>query len=162
MFRPLALALLLSAALSVHAAAPTTESIETLLAVTKTERLLESVQRQFDPLMRQAMAQGAANQNLSAEQRRRLDALPAELATIFQEEMSWPRLKPLYTKIYQDAFTQEEIDGLIAFYRSPAGMAYVDKMPLVTQKSMELMQSLMPPVMKRVQAAMAKAVGDGK
>ena len=77
-------------------------------------------------------------------------------------QMSWPRLKPLYTKIYQDAFTQEEIDGLIAFYRSPAGMAYVDKMPLVTQKSMDLMQSLMPPMMKRVQAAMAKAVGDGK
>ncbi len=78
-------------------------------------------------MIRQVIAQGAANKNLTAEQRRRLGTIPAEVATIFKEKMSWARMKPLYTKVYQDAFTQEEIDGLIAFYRSPAGAAFVEK-----------------------------------
>ena len=37
-----------------------------------------------------------------------------------REEMTWDRLHPLYVRIYQESFTQEEIDGLIVFYESPA------------------------------------------
>lgn len=162
MFRPLALSLVLSAALGVQAAPPSTESIETLLAVTRTERLIESMQSQFDPMMRQMIAQGAANKNLTDEQRRRLETIPAEIAKIVKEELSWARMKPLHARIYQDVFTQEEIDGLIAFYRSPTGAAFIEKMPQVTQKSMELMQAQMPALVKRIEAAAAKAMSDAR
>lgn len=162
MFRPLALSLLLSTALGVQAAPPSTESIETLLAVTRTERLIEAMQSQFDPMMRQMIAQGPARKNLTDEQRRRLETIPAEIAKIVKEELSWARMKPLHIRIYQDVFTQEEIDGLIAFYRSPTGAAFIEKMPQVTQRSMELMQAQMPALVKRIEAAAAKAMSEAR
>lgn len=46
------------------------------------------------------------------------------------------------------AFSQEEIDGLIAFYESSVGRAYIAKMPVAMAKTMAMsqqqMQSLMP------------------
>ena len=43
--------------------------------------------------------------------------------------MTWDKLRPLYVRIYQESFTQEEIDGLIVFYESPAGIAFVERWP---------------------------------
>jgi uncharacterized protein len=63
---------------------------------------------------------------------------------MLREEMTWDKLRPVYVQIYQESFTQEEIDGLIAFYESPAGFAFVEKMPFVMQKSMSIMQSRSP------------------
>ena len=52
---------------------------------------------------------------------------------------------------YQHVFTQEEVDGLIAFYRSPVGRAWVAKMPQANQRLMELVQQqVMPRVLQRV------------
>ncbi len=68
----------------------------------------------------------------------------------------------MFTEIYQESFSQEEIDGLIAFYASPAGRAYIDKMPLVMQKTMTVMQSRMPAMIERMRAAREKALADAK
>ena len=51
------------------------------------------------------------------------------------------------------ALTQEEVDGLIAFYESPAGQAYIAKMPAVAQKSMAPMQNPMIPMIRKLQAS---------
>ena len=40
--------------------------------------------------------------------------------------MSWKRLKPGFAQIYAETFNQQqEIDGLIAFYRGPIGSALI-------------------------------------
>ena len=79
-----------------------------------------------------------------------------------REEMTWDKLRPLYVQIYQESFTQEEIDGLIAFYESPAGVAFVEKMPFVMQKSMSIMQSRMAPMMEKMKAAIKEAIAEPK
>ena len=56
-------------------------------------------------------------------------------------------------KLISLLFTQEEIDGLIAFYESPAGATFVEKMPVVMQKSMSIMQSRAATVMEKMNAA---------
>jgi len=71
-------------------------------------------------------------------------------------------MRPLYIQIYQETFTQEEIDGLIAFYKSPAGVAFVDKMPVVMQRSMSIMQSRIAPMMEKMKAAMQQAADEAK
>jgi hypothetical protein len=78
---------------------------------------------------------------------------------MLREEMTWDKLRPLYVQIYQESFTQEEIDRPIAFYESPAGVAFVEKMPFVMQKSMSIMQSRMAPMMEKMKAAMKEALG---
>ncbi|TMH03840.1 MAG: DUF2059 domain-containing protein [Betaproteobacteria bacterium] len=108
------------------------------------------------------MARAVAGKSLSAEQQRYLEATPQRFVTIMREELSWENLKPMYIEIYRDSFTQEEIDGLIAFYQSPVGMAFVNKMPIVMQKSMTSMQARMQPIMEKMKAATRQALEDAK
>jgi hypothetical protein len=79
-----------------------------------------------------------------------------------RKEMSWATLRPMYVQIYRDTFTQKEVDGLIAFYKSPTGVAFVDKMPVVMQKSQALMQTRIGPLAESVRAAMQEAVAEVK
>src|ERR1041385_1773987 len=137
-------------ALSARAAPATPESIEQLLTLTRTESILDSVYANMDQIMRQAMAESLKGQKLTPEQQRFIDAAPARFARVVREELSWDKLRPMYVQIYQQSFTQEEIDALTAFYRTPAGMAFVAKMPAVMQRSMGAMQSRMGPLLDKM------------
>ncbi|RYD75034.1 MAG: DUF2059 domain-containing protein, partial [Verrucomicrobiaceae bacterium] len=61
---------------------------------------------------------------------------------------------------YQKSFTQEELDGIIAFYKTPAGVALVKKMPVVMQQTMIAMQQLMGPLMKRVETSIKETTSE--
>ena len=138
------------------------ESIDRLLADTKVEKLLDTMSVNVDQVMRRSMEASMQGQPLSPEQRRVIDATAASFVQVMREEMTWDKMRPLYVQIYQESFTQEEIDGLIAFYESPAGVAFVEKMPFVMQKSMSIMQSRMAPMMEKMKAAMKDAIAKPK
>jgi hypothetical protein len=76
--------------------------------------------------------------------------------------MSWEKMKPMYVQLYRDTFEQEEVDGLIAFYKSPAGQAYVTKMPLLMSKSMAISQSLFQSLGAKMKVAMDRFVVETK
>jgi hypothetical protein len=48
-------------------------------------------------------------------------------------------------------FSQEEIDGLIAFYRTPVGQSLVSKQPELMKRTMTIMQQCLAPMMQRIQ-----------
>lgn len=153
----IAAALLSGAAL----AAPASDaSIESLLVLTRAEAMMESVSVEMEQLMRQSMQQATGNQPLSDEQRRMLDVAPREFAKVVREEMSWAKFKPLLLDIYRGVFDQTEIDGLIAFYRSPVGQSFISKMPQVMQRSMALTQAQMGPLMEKMKAAMDRTMAE--
>jgi hypothetical protein len=141
-----------------HAAPPTEDSIKTLLTEAKVEQLIGNMLAGVTESVRQGMYASLQGQTLSDEQKRTLDAVPAKFGQAMRKEMSWATLRPMYVQIYRDTFTQKEIDGLIAFYKSPTGVAFVDKMPAVMQKSQALMQTRIGPMAEGVRAAMQEAV----
>jgi uncharacterized protein len=147
---------------ALHAAVPSEASINELLTVTKIEKMVDNMLPMMDQTMRQSMAAMTKGRPLNPEQQRSLDALMPKMMQIVRDELSWQRMRPLYVQVYQESFTQEEIDGLIAFYKSPAGVAFVNKMPVVMQKSMALMQTRMGPMMEKMNVAMKQAMADAK
>lgn len=149
---------LLFAAVSAHAAPVSTESIEDLLATTKVENLLNVMYANMESAMRQGMAESLKGKELDAKQQQLMENMPAKIAQIMREEMSWSSLKPVYVQIYKDSFTQEEVDGLLAFYKSPAGQAMINKMPVVMQKTMVIVQQRMGPLMQKMEAAMKQSM----
>ena len=150
---------LFSFASSAWAAVPTRDSIVVLLEATHSQRTLDEMFATIDGMMKQNMQAAAAGRPVTPEQQRKAELMSAKVAQIFREEMTWPKLEPLYVQIYQQTFTQEEVDGLIAFYRSPVGMAYVDKLPTLLRSTVAATQSLMGPMMKRLEGA-AKEVAE--
>lgn len=145
-----------------HAAPPSVESIETLLELTHSEKMLDSIQSAMDQMMRKGMADATKGQTLTPAQQRVLEVLPGKAAQMMREEMNWSQLRPLYVQIYQESFTQEEVDGLVAFYKSPAGVALVNKMPVVVHKSMSVMQGRMGAMMQKMEKLRQEILDEAK
>ena len=152
----------LFASLGAYASPPSQASIENLMAATKAETMMDSVYSVMEQVMRQGMKQAAQGQSLSAEQQRALDAVPAKFMAVMRDEMNWQKLKPLYVQLYRDTFDQEEIDGMLVFYATPAGQAVINKMPVLVQKSMAMSQSLMQSILPKVTAAMSDAMTEAR
>jgi len=130
-----------------------TAKVEELLRVMKTEVTLEQVYgqmtKQVDLMTKAIVQQG----KLPATAEPQLADLEKRMMAIVSDQLSWDKLKPLYIKIYTDTFDEDEIDGLLAFYRSSVGQTFVDKTPVVMQKSNDAMQTRLPEVMGAIQKA---------
>jgi hypothetical protein len=150
------------APLCAAAAQPSPDSVEALLEVTHAEAMLQTIYSGIEQNMRLGMKQATAGRPVTDEQRHVLDAAPAKFVEVMRQELTWARLKPIYVDVYRDTFTQEEIEGLIAFYRSPAGRAYIEKTPLAMQKSAQAVQSLMGPLVEKMRAAMEQALVEAR
>jgi uncharacterized protein len=66
-----------------------------------------------------------------------------KMAQAVADHLNWDKLKPAFLKLYTDAFTEEELDGMIAFYKSAAGKAVLAKMPGLAPKWVQTVQSAM-------------------
>jgi len=147
---------------------PTDASIKQLLEVAQTHKLVDSVIAQMNSLMLQAIAQATKGQQVSPKIQKDIDRRRDETVSLMKELLDWKKLEPMYVRIYQKSFTQPEVDGMIAFYKTPAGQAVIGKMPAVMQSSIDEMQQLMGPVMEKIQrtqqdvAAELKAEGKTK
>jgi hypothetical protein len=70
-------------------------------------------------------------------------AIDQKVSAILAEQMNWAKLRPQFVKLYADTFTEEELDGVLAFYKSPAGQAWVAKLPTVTPAAVKISQQAM-------------------
>lgn len=147
---------------AVHAAPATAESIEALLAITKTKELVDSANTNIEASVRQGMLTAVGNKELTAEQKQLLDVLPAKIVAAMQPEFSWEILKPDFVRLYAETFSQEEVDGMIQFYKSPLGQTLISKMPVVMNRSMQIVQARLGAAMPKVQSAVAAAIAEVK
>jgi len=135
--------------------APTDASLEQLLVVTHADQLMTSVQKQtrasLKPMFDQAVEQIAAEH---PEKREHVTQVFAKFMNTTMDsveaELSWAALKPMTLEVYRSTFSQEEVNAMIAFYGSPTGQSVIAKMPLASQKSAQLVQQRLGPVMQRV------------
>ncbi len=139
---------------SAHATQPTDASIEKLMEVTRVETMMDAVLGQMEGAIRQGMASAVAGKPLTAQQQQVLAQAPSRLVAAMRTEFSWPAMKSEYVRLYRETFNQSEIDGMLAFYDTPAGKAVIDKMPVVMQRSMALGQSRVQSLLPRLHAAM--------
>jgi hypothetical protein len=134
------------------------ESINRLLKAANAEQMLTNIHAQLDNTMKAAMTQALKSQNAGSDAQQYADAFSKKMSDEVKAELSWEKMRDLYQQVYAESFTQEEVDGLIAFYESPAGKAFVAKMPTVMQKSMALMQQRMAPMVQRLQQSLQETV----
>ena len=141
----------LTFSVSTPAAPPSDQSINQLLQLTKVDRQMDSVFTQMESAMKASVQQATKGKPLSAEEQAVLDRQQARMAGIVKEELSWEKMKDLYVQVYRETFSQEEIDGLIAFYQTPVGQSFVSKQPELTKRTMAILQQRMAPMMQRIQ-----------
>lgn len=133
-------------------------SVHELLEVMHAKKMMIDMQSQVAGMMRDSMKQALAGQTVTAEQQKIMDETSAELAVLFRQEMRWEEFEPVMIAVYKKSFTQQEMDGMLAFYKSDVGQSIVAKMPLVVQNSMQTMQAHMNAIMPKLQKIVAEAV----
>jgi hypothetical protein len=108
---------------------------EELLQLTQGDQML----KMMEPMMKGMVAQ--MDKDMSAEQRAKVGEMQGKMMALVAVRLS--KAKPALVKVYTDTYTEEEIDGILAFYKSPVGKAFLQKMPEVMQRSMPVMMQMM-------------------
>lgn len=131
---------------------PSEASIKELLELTQQSRkLTDSVTAQMDQLMTSAIAQVTQSEKLSPNTQKMVDQDKSEIAKTMHDTLDYDKVLAMNVRIYQMGFTQAEVDGLIAFYKTPAGQALISKMPTVVQNAVTEMRTMVTPITQRIQ-----------
>jgi hypothetical protein len=121
--------------------------IEELLAAMN----IEAQQKEMLGQIQQLVTSQVKSQIPSPTDAAQLEDLQKKMFALIGEETSWQKMRPVFVKVYGDTYTEPEIDGILAFYKSPAGKAMVEKQPMLTSKMMTNMQAQMGEIMNKIQ-----------
>ena len=77
-------------------------------------------------------------------------AFDQKVAQILSDQLSWDKLRPQFVKLYADTFTEEELDGILAFYKSPLGQAWIAKSADVTSAAVKVTTQAMQDAQARI------------
>ncbi len=84
------------------------------------------------------------------------EALTQAISKIY----SWDKMEKLFSKVYTDVFSAQELSDMAEFYRSDVGTAMLKKQPEVMQKTMQMVQKVneeaQPKLMAEMDAIMKK------
>jgi uncharacterized protein len=144
------------------AAPPTDASLEEMMSVGNVHLLLDSVKAQMEGTMKGVANQALQGKNLTPERQAIMDRMMEKMAAVTRDTLDWDTLKPMFFRVYRQSFTQEDVDGIIAFYKTPAGQAMISKMPLVMQNMMAEMGQMMKPMRQKMVEIQHEAIEEMK
>lgn len=151
----LALCLPLSAA---HAASA--EKVDELMQAMDVKGNVAKMQGLMTKMVDDAFNAAAQQEGLTPAQMARAKGASDAMSKTFGQMMSWEVLAPHYSAIYQDVLTDAEIDGALAYYRTPEGASMLAKQPVLIERSMQVGQRVAMEMMPKLQADIEKAISD--
>jgi hypothetical protein len=122
------------------------------MEVMQLHKNVDAMADQMDGIMKNAFQQATQGQAVPPDAQEAFDKCRADVVAVMKEQFTWEKLQPMYFRIYQKSFSQEEVNGMIAFYKTPAGQSVMGKMPLVMQNTMSETMKMLGPMMQRVKA----------
>jgi N-glycosylase/DNA lyase len=82
-----------------------------------------------------------AVQNMIASYRQNLPSVPEEFWNEFMKEVNTEVLTTMVIPIYDKYYSLEELNAIIAFYKTPIGKKVIATLPQIMQESMQAGQS---------------------
>jgi len=140
------------------AAPPSEASVHELLAVIEAQKLLDGLWAQLEGMNRATAQKMLEGQQLTDAQRQIVDEMQTRMMGLLRDELRWEAFEPMMLDVYARTFTQDEVDGMLVFYRSDAGKAVIAKMPLAMQNTMQAVQARMAPLQEKLQRIVRESV----
>ena len=157
--KPLASALILGAALLCCASpiladeASKKAKIEEMLQLTHYDQMLKLSLEQIKSMQMEQLKK----MDMPADARAQSEEIQRKTMVLLSDRLSYEKLKPMYVQIYVEIFSEDELDGIVSFYKSPAGKAMVEKTPQMLQRMMPMMQKLMGDLQPEIQKIVEEA-----
>ena len=112
-----------------------------------TNRLEQAEEARIDATSRQQLA----GVTLDADQKKSYDEFRRKVVDLLRSSATWKALEPDFNKLYSDAYTEDEIGGILAFYRTPVGRTMLAKTPELTEQSLAISQRRMAELTPKIQ-----------
>jgi hypothetical protein len=77
------------------------------------------------------------------EQKKQITDFQQRVMDTVNQKIGWKALEPDFIGLYASTYTEEELDGIVAFYKSPVGQKMIEKTPELTAKSTQITQQKM-------------------
>jgi hypothetical protein len=145
---------------------PSEASVRELFRTMNTRNIIDTARAQMNSSSNSTLNQALANRPLNEQQRQIVRDEHEQIMGLIGGALDWSTLEPEMVEVYRNHFTQQEIDQLLQFYRSPTGQIVVAKLPGATQEMMQKMQARVQALAPRIvelqkeTAAKVKAAAD--
>jgi hypothetical protein len=158
--------MLFCANLSAHADdASKLAKVHEFFEISKADQLSTQVMKQVMDQMNSGMMQQLTGTHLTADQQKQLNEFNKQVQAIMTSSLGWDKLEPEYAKLYVAAYSEQQLDDILAFYKSPTGQAMVEKNPELLKQSSVIAQqhlmSAMPELQKLMKDFAAQATANG-
>jgi uncharacterized protein len=110
--------------------------------------------------VRRAMLAQAGNQNDNPIYKRVFDRVMSKYDDYSKEIFDWSKLEPEYVTLYDQLFTEDEIRGILEFYRTDAGKASLRAMPIILTKMQQRMADKSAEVSARINRILKDSVSE--
>ncbi|MDX2186697.1 MAG: DUF2059 domain-containing protein [Opitutaceae bacterium] len=137
---------------------PSVSSVKELLLLSDSPRMIEMSKGQLAAMAGGPIQQALQGKAITPNIKKIVEGSGAAMMEKLNAEMTWETFEPIFVDIYQSMMTQEEVDGIVAFYKTPAGKAMIKKMPALMQASGQRLQQHLGPVMQKLQAIQQETV----
>lgn len=114
----------------------------------------------FKPLLARAQAmlkaEAVRKEPADADKAARA-AIEQKISQILSDEMNWDKLRPQFVKLYADKFTEEELEGILSFYKSPLGQAWTAKSSELTAEAVKVSGQAMQDAQAKIRKVIEQA-----
>jgi uncharacterized protein len=131
-------------------APPSDSSLQELSTLSHNQEVFNGMKPQLDAMITSSIKEASQGQTITPERQAVLDRMRTKMVAAFDESFNGETLQMVNVRIYQATYTQDEVDGLIAFYKTPAGQALINKRPLLMQNTLDEMRALTRPMVQRI------------
>lgn len=129
--------------------------IEEMFRLTKPEQVMQQALNQlkasFEAQTQKAISDQVRTFGDPAKYQAQIDQFQERLLAVIEGQFAWPKVKPQFIALYDQAFTTDQIRAIVSFYKSPAGQVMLEKMPLIMQKGAEIGREQMVAVLPQLQ-----------
>ncbi|GLQ90316.1 DUF2059 domain-containing protein [Dyella flagellata] len=143
-------------------AAPASDaSIRQLLEITNARTMLDGIMSQMRTTMQKSALQSVGHP-LDVQEQQILSSGIGKVMDTFQNQLAWDKFEPIMVEIYRKNLSQQEVNDMLVFYRSPTGRALIAKMPVLQQEGGEAGQRLTQAAIPQARQIFAQMMDDMK
>lgn len=116
--------------------------VEQMLTLSKVDSVSQQMLTNVPERVKQAASRQMYVQAASTPEQKKVTAdYLQQMGDIAQKGATWESVHPKLVDLYMQAFTEPELDSILAFYKTPAGQTLVAKTPELSGKTILLLQN---------------------
>jgi hypothetical protein len=134
--------------------------IEKILDLTNSQASVNQMLDQMTASMNSQMK--TQMPNATPERLAQMQEMQRKMLDLVKSRISWEKMRPEMVRAYSETYTDDEVNGILGFYESPAGQSFLKKSPMLMQKVMAVSQAQMADLMPEIQRIVKESAPPAK